>query len=268
MPPTPPILTVAEHAEGLGDATAVLRANAVAAGLDTVVPTCPGWTVRDLVTHQGVVHRWAVSVLQSAEGFDEAAVEASARAAVDLLDWLDDGLVDLLNALARAPEDLQVFFFLKDAPPSRQAWARRQCHETTVHAVDAMAARLGRPPTTAETWIRPRLAADGLDELLTGFLPRTSSTVRSEQPLRVAVRPTDVELGWLLDIGPDPVITTRVGADSPDEVGDAAVTLRGPASALYRALWNRADATGDGLEISGQATWVATWGEQMQVRWS
>ena len=269
MPPTPSILTVADHAEGLGDATAVLRANAVSAGLDAPVPTCPGWTVRDLVTHQGVVHRGAISVLTGA-GFDEAAVEASARASVDLLDWLDDGLVDLLNVLARAPEDLQVFFFLKDAPPSRQAWARRQCHETTVHAVDAMAARLGRPPTPAETWIRPRLAADGLDELLTGFLPRRTSRVRSERPLRVAVQPTDVERAWLLDIGPDPVITTRLAPTDPhpDDARDAEVTVRGTAAALYLNLWNRGSASGDDLEVCGEATWIATWREQMQVRWS
>lgn len=29
------------------------------ADLEAAVPTCPGWTVRDLVRHQGEVHRWA-----------------------------------------------------------------------------------------------------------------------------------------------------------------------------------------------------------------
>src|SRR3954454_815165 len=33
--------------EALGAASTVLRANAAAAGLDAVVPACPGWTVRE-----------------------------------------------------------------------------------------------------------------------------------------------------------------------------------------------------------------------------
>ncbi len=274
MPPTPPILTVAEHAEGLGDAVAVIRANAVAAGLDAAVPTCPGWSVRDLVTHLGVVHRWADAVLTGrvsppATGIDEPAVEAEARAAADVLDWLDDGLVDLVNTLAHSPDDLEAFFFLSDAPPARLAWARRQCHEATVHAVDAMSARLRRPPTAAETWIRPRLAADGIDELLTGFLPRRSSTVRSEQPIRVAVLPTDVEQAWLLDIGPGPVVTTRTGTRTGTDTATgtetaADVTLRGSAVQLYLALWNR----GEEIEVDGSDQWLAGWREQMRVRWS
>ena len=39
--------------------------------------------------------------------------------------------------------------------PPRLFWTRRQCHETTVHAVDALGARLGRPARADETWIRP-----------------------------------------------------------------------------------------------------------------
>ena len=35
-----------------------------------------------------------------------------------------------------APVDLEAFVFLNDAPAPRQFWARRQCHETTIHAVD------------------------------------------------------------------------------------------------------------------------------------
>lgn len=258
MPPTPAILTLSEHGEGLGAAVSVLRNNAAAAGLTAPVPTCPGWTVLDLIAHTGMVHRWATAVLSQTDPPAEADVQAQARSAVDVLDWLDEGLVDLLNALAGAPADLQVFFFLKDAPPSREAWARRQCHETTMHAVDAMAARLGRPPTAAETWIRPALAADGLDELLTGFLPRKTSAVRSADPLRVVVRPTDVEQAWTLQIGSDPAVTARQAGESAD------VLLTGTATALYLALWNR----GEEIEITGRTQWLATWREQMRVVWS
>ena len=44
--------------------------------------------------------------------------------------------------------------------------------------------------------------------------------------------------------------------------------MRGTAAALYLNLWNRGSASGDDLEVCGEATWIATWREQMQVRWS
>jgi uncharacterized protein (TIGR03083 family) len=260
VPPTPPILSLPEHGEGIGDAASVMRANAAATALDTPVPTCPGWSVLDLVAHQGMVHRWATAVVTGAESRPATEVEAEARAAVDVLGWLDDGLVDLLNALGGAPADLEVFFFLKDAPPPRDAWARRQCHETTIHAVDAMAARLGRPPTAAQTWLRPNLAADGIDELLTGFLPRRSSKVRSAQPLTVQVRTSDTGHAWSLRIGEEPTAVSRLPGDS---LPDADVTLTGTAAQLYLGLWNR----GEEFTATGRTEWVAAWREQMRVVW-
>lgn len=43
----------------LGDAAA-------RAGLAADVPTCPGWTVRDLLPHIGGIHRWAATVVGEA----------------------------------------------------------------------------------------------------------------------------------------------------------------------------------------------------------
>ena len=53
-----------------------------AAGPDAPVPTCPGWTVRDLLAHQGMVHRWATAVVRADPAdVDDVAVEAEGRAA-------------------------------------------------------------------------------------------------------------------------------------------------------------------------------------------
>ncbi|WP_181009911.1 maleylpyruvate isomerase N-terminal domain-containing protein [Ornithinimicrobium sufpigmenti] len=51
--------TVAEHLAGLRMAVEAMARHATEAGLDADVPTCPRWTVRKLVAHQGMVHRWA-----------------------------------------------------------------------------------------------------------------------------------------------------------------------------------------------------------------
>ncbi|MGV1007952.1 MAG: maleylpyruvate isomerase family mycothiol-dependent enzyme [Dermatophilaceae bacterium] len=262
----PTTLDFAEHGEGIGDAATVLRNNAVAAGLGAPVPSCPGWTVLDLLAHQGMVHRWATDVVQGVpreQWRSDVELERHGRAAPDILDWFDEGLVELLNALARAPRDLDAYFFLKDAPPPREAWARRQCHETSIHAVDAMAARLRRMPLASETWVRPALAADGIDELLCGFLPRRSGRLRSDRPLTVHVRPSDVEQSWTMRIGPDPVVT-GLGRQGLGQHGIPDVTLEATAAQLYLGLWNR------GEEIAGDGAhdFLARWRSGQRVTWS
>jgi uncharacterized protein (TIGR03083 family) len=241
-----------ELGEGIGNAWAVLRDNANRVGFEAPVPTCPGWTVRDLLAHQGMVHRWATAVIRGFD-LDAGAVEREGHEVPDLLGWLDEGARNLLQALVDAPDDLEARFFLKDAPPPKLAWARRQCHETTMHAVDARAAVLGREPLASETWIRPRLAADGLDELLAGFLPRRSSRVRSAEPRTVVVETTDTGDAWTLAISQDPVVTTRERAAQPDTV------LRGEAVQLYLCLWNRGD------EVPCDTDFLADWRRSMTV---
>ena len=243
--------------EGIGDATAVLRNNAAAAGLDAPVPTCPEWTVRDLVTHQGLVHRWATATIRGVPARPDDEVEAEASASVDLLQWLDDGLVDLLNALAAAPEDLDVPFFLLDAPPPRQAWARRQCHETTVHAIDAMAAKLGRAPRPDELWFSAALARDGIDELLLGFAPRPKYSPRYPQPVEIAVVIDDGADGWTASLTPDGC-TARVEAS---ETAETRVT--GSARGIYAGLWNR----GGDYAVSGDPAVLDAFLDQLQVTW-
>ena len=248
-------LTFDELGEGIGDAWAVLRDNANRAGFDATVPTCPGWTVRHLVAHQGMVHRWATSVIRGFD-LDAGAVEREGMTVRDLLTWLDEGAKHLLQALVDAPDDLAVFFFLHDAPPPKVAWARRQCHETTMHAVDARSAVLGRQPLGSDTWIRPRLAVDGVDELLAGFLPRRSSRLRSATPRTVLVEATDTGDAWSLAISEDPVVVARSRPESPDTV------LTGTAVQLYLGLWNRGD------EVAGDDGFLDEWRRSVTVSWT
>ena len=257
MSPMPNTLEFADLGEGIGNAAAVLRNNAAAAGLDAAVPTCPDWNVRDLVTHQGLVHRWATATIRGVPAREDADAEAEAAAASDLLEWLDDGLVDLLNALAAAPADLDVPFFLLDAPAPRQAWARRQCHETTIHAIDAMAAKLGRAPDPDELWVSPALARDGIDELLLGFAPRRKYNPNAARRSRIAVVTDDGLGAWTLTIGPDGC-SARLGAD---EDADARVT--GTARGIYAGLWNR----GWDFVVSGDAQVLESFLDQLRVTW-
>ena len=251
----PTQLTTARHLDGLREATRAFVAHARRAGLDAPVPTCPEWTVLDLVAHQGMVHRWAGALVRG-ERPDDDEVEGYAergRAAADPLAWLSDGADELARTLTSAPEDLDALVFLRDAPPARGFWARRQCHETTMHAVDALAASLGRPPSPDEVWIDPELAGDGIDELLGGFLTRPRSRLRCDDEALLVVRPVDLPDWWEVSMGPRPAITTRRSADDvPSDEPDW--ELSGGAVELYLRLWNRTDPPEDWRRLTA-VTW-------------
>jgi hypothetical protein len=56
-------MRVDEHLEVLRRDGKVLAEVAQRAGLNAVVPACPGWRVRDVLLHIGGVHRWATAYL-------------------------------------------------------------------------------------------------------------------------------------------------------------------------------------------------------------
>lgn len=249
-------MTFRQFGDGIGNAATVLRANATAAGLGAAVPTCPDWTVLDLVVHQGMVHRWTSDRLLGVEA-RAPEHEAAGRAAADVLDWFDNGATALLQSFFDSDEDLDVPFILPTRLTPRDAWARRQCHETTIHAVDAMSARLGRPPTADEVWFAPSFAVDGIDELLTGFLPRKRTTLRREQPLTLEVIATDTGDAWTTRISSEPPVTTPGRADGPVDA-----TISAAAIPLHLGLWNR----GADLECDDPAL-LTQWREQLRVVW-
>jgi MDMPI C-terminal domain len=153
--------------------------------------------------------------------------------------------------------------FLADAPSPKRFWARRQCHETTIHAVDALSAALGRYPRAGDaTWIGTEVALDGIDELLTGFLPRPVSRLRSDDGRRIAVRPEAGAGGWLLELSDGPPVTTRFADPAPD----ADVVLTGSAVSLYLTLWNRSDEAVPIDGPSGGGGWD-DWRDSAQVTW-
>lgn len=228
-------LTVSEHLDGLREALLAFVRYADRAGTAARVPTCPDWTVRELTAHLGMVHRYGLATLRGVKPDGDAAAREG-REARDPITWLRSGVTELTREIAEAPEDLDVLVFLKNAPPAKAFWARRECHETVIHAVDALSAALGRYPTAADTWVSHELALDGIDELLMGFVMRSVSKVRREEPLQVVVAPDDADRSWLLQIGPDAPMATR--HDGPIG-GD--VTVSGSAVEVYLTLWNRSD---------------------------
>lgn len=224
------------------------------------VPTCPGWTVGDLVAHVGGVHRWATRVVAQALTQNDGDTESGAGPPDPdrPLPWLVEGGNALIQALREAPDDLRAFVFLKNAPPPKLFWTRRQAHETTIHRIDAQAARLGRIPSTVEAGVPTSLALDGLDELLTGFVPRRSSRLRTDEPFRTVIAPTDAPVAWTVSVSADPPVVT----DRADPAAQSVIT--GTAAALYLGLWNR----GDDVAENGTVDMLGHWREQVRISWS
>jgi uncharacterized protein (TIGR03083 family) len=250
-------LTLDQCLTAIRSAAARLHDHAEQAGLDAAVPSCPDWDVTALVTHQGMVHRWAAANVRGDFEHRTADSEAAAAAAPDLLAWFDEGAQVLIETLIQAPADLETMVFLSNAPAPRLFWARRQAHETTIHSVDAQAGELGRLPRPAETMINEELAADGIDELLRGFLPRRKSKLRSESPYVIDVHATDADRHWQVAVSDQPPFSVRGTTWPPDAV------IVGTALELYLGLWNRAE----DFNAEGREDVLLQWRRQVRVLW-
>src|SRR5882724_11411141 len=179
-------MELATHIAHLTSDGAQLATAAEHAGLDAAVPTCPDWTVRDLVQHIGRVHRWAGTLVRDArttppQSDDELATPPGD---VSLVDWYREGHADLLQVLSEAPADVDCWSFLP-APTPLRFWARRQSHETAVHRVDAERA------AGLASSVDPQFAADGIDELLYGFFARPGGRLVADPPVRLGLRAVD-----------------------------------------------------------------------------
>ena len=226
---------------------------AATTAFDPEVPGCPGWQVRDLVGHLGRVHRWARTIVADRleeDGFGRLNGRMNSEVPGDdaLIDWFLAGHRDLVATLESAPADLACFTFMPSATPLT-FWARRQAHETAVHRVDAEQAA-GRA-----SQVGPEFAEDGVDELLTGFLPR-SRKLRAADP-RV-LRFDTAGRHWLVTTGPELNATEVDGAEPAD------VTVAGPPEVLYLALWNRVP--WDALTVTGDEHLATFWGDVLRVR--
>ena len=126
------------------------------------VPTCPGWTVQDLASHLGSVHRWAEQLVReraqqripwSDRGYDRWPANPS---------WIVDGGTSLLAALRSTDPDIGMWSW--GADQHVRFWSRRQLHETVIHRVDLELA-MDREPAGSQA-----VAADGIDEFLVNLL--------------------------------------------------------------------------------------------------
>jgi uncharacterized protein (TIGR03083 family) len=222
-----------------GAETDLLGESAVATGADRAVPTCPEWTVRDLVTHVGTGHRWSAGIIEQRL---TAPVPLTTVPAPDdpreWPSWLRAGADRLIAAVRDAGPHGEVWTWQAD--PGAGFWLRRMLHDELIHRFDLEIARgeLGE--------VAPDLAADGvrdwLDTAMTLSTPDGPFAGMAGEPATLVLRATDANRAWRLQRTPDGVTWT-------DGEGAGQVYVSGPARDLLLVLNRRLDR--DRLDIHG-----------------
>lgn len=223
-----------QYLDAIRDESARLIDAAEAAGLDTVVPSCPDWTVADLLGHVGRVQRWQADIVARRVQEAEFSFADPPTDPVVLVSWVQDATALLLEVFAAAPADEALWTFLGRGTPS--FWIRRQAQEVALHRVDADLAA-GRAPA-----LDGALARDGIDEFLdvvVEFRVRDRMTGTGET---IHLHRTDGDGEWLVRLTPDGPEVERTHAK-----GD--VAARGSASDLLLAIRGRIDPSA--LEVLG-----------------
>jgi uncharacterized protein (TIGR03083 family) len=249
-------MRIDEHLEVLRRDGEILADVAQRAGLDALVPPCPGWRVRDVLLHIGGVHRWAAAYVTAGRSQPFTAAEQEQFfVPVDddtLVDWYRSGHRALVDVLAGADPAVVCWSFLP-APSPLAFWARRQAHETAVHRADVESA-IGSTPAWA-----PGFAVDGIEELLRAFFARRPERITCEPPVAVALSANDADAAWTIrmDAG---------GLRVADGAGPATLALSGTATDVYLLLWNRIDL--ERFVVEGDPGALATWRSKAAVTWS
>lgn len=228
---------------------------ASAPSLEVQVPTCPEWTLLDLVQHLGKGHRrWAATVAAGpadappAETASEGA-RAAPREREALLAWSAESTEQLLGALRESGPDRGCWTWWggSQSPQTCGAVARHQLQEVAVHTYDAQIT-LGAPQPLPD-----EAALDGVDEFLSTCCAGTYAW--PHEPSAVDYHATEGR-SWRLSLSADGVRTTRLPthgtmpATAAGEDPDAAdASLRGTASELVLALYGRIPV--DSLKLDG-----------------
>jgi uncharacterized protein (TIGR03083 family) len=232
--------------ETLATDFARLREVATTADLNAPVPSCPGWTIADLVRHVGEVYLHKVECMRLGshpEPWPPAGIKAEEPLA--LLDRSYAALAAEFSS--RDPRDAAFTWYGPDQTVG--FWIRRMAQETVIHRVDAELA------AGAEiTEIPDDLALDGIDEFLVAFVEYGSKTWPDEYGDVLAatdgrsVRLETAGAAWLVRPTPEAVEVRASDLDG------ASAVVSGKPPALLLWAWNRTG--GEAITTSGDADLV------------
>ncbi|MFB9505307.1 maleylpyruvate isomerase family mycothiol-dependent enzyme [Streptomyces aurantiacus] len=198
--------------------TALRKAADAASGLGVRVPSCPDWSLWDLIAHlTEVQHFWAAAVAAGPSEQPPTADEPPPE--------LPAATEALVAALRRSgPESgCWTWWGGSGAPMTAGAVARHQVHEAAVHAFDAQLAA-GVPQQVPTV-----VALDGIAEFISVL--HGSSGAWPHDPARIGLHTTEGP-AWLIGLTP-------AGARLLDDSSPTDGCLRGSASDVLLTLYGR-----------------------------
>jgi uncharacterized protein (TIGR03083 family) len=223
--------------------TAFRAAIAAAPSLDVQVPTCPEWTLLDLVRHLGEGRRhWATTVAAgpvatrpARSATDDAPADRDALSA-----WLAASTRQLLDALREAGPDrgCWTWWDTSQSPQTAGAVARHQLQEIAVHTYDAQLAVGAALPLPDD------VALDGVEEFMVTCMATTSAW--PHQATVIDFHATEGR-SWRLSLSADGARATRL--PEPGPATEAGAAARGTAAELVLVFYDRNPI--DSLAIEG-----------------
>ncbi len=196
------------------------------------VAACPGWDLIELAGHVGKIWIWTAQLVNDRASAPPPMPAEPVPSSDEIVGYLEDGLVALLDALRSCPQATAMWGFgLR--PRTEAFWRRRQALETLVHRVDAELAIGWASP------VEPVVAADGVSEFLEVLQPRL---YRGQDPPRGQLRVLATDTGDSWTVG-----------DAAGGVG----TLTGSAPDLLLHFWERGGGTP--VERGGEPAVVEAW---------
>ncbi|MFI9154706.1 maleylpyruvate isomerase family mycothiol-dependent enzyme [Streptomyces sp. NPDC053367] len=234
------------------------------ADLAATVPTCPDWSLDELVRHTGRALRWAELLVRTRAQEEIPDEEVPDRhgpekvgdpAALDA--WLADAGRLLVATLREAGPDAPAWSWAGENTAA--FWARRMTHEITVHRADAALAA-GLPYEVA-----PDIAADAIDEWLEivtfvqRVMPHTGAGELRGTGQSLHLHATDpgpeLNAEWLVELTDEGVVWRRGHAK-------ATVALRGPLTSVLLAFYRRIPLDSADLEVLGERELLEFWLER------
>ncbi|RZQ59974.1 maleylpyruvate isomerase family mycothiol-dependent enzyme [Amycolatopsis suaedae] len=192
------------------------------------VPTCPGFTVEDLVRHLGSVYRLVRTWL--VKGYKPGDWQRDPEEGQDPLAFLRSGAEDLLETLsAHDPGEPVSTWWPEDR--TYGFWRRRMAHESTLHRVDLEVAAGNQAGPIGED-----LALDGVDEALRLWFGHRLSTLGLSGTMEATVAVRTGDHSWFTRAGPGETFAWRCTEEEADR---AQAQVTGPPAQIYLWLWGR-----------------------------
>lgn len=209
------------------DRSAALRSSVAGSpDLDVRVPSCPDWSLRDLVEHLTEVQRfWAAAVVAGPSEKPPVVAPADDTLPAGLLARSAAATQELIAALRAAGPAVGCWTWWGDSnvPTTSGAVARHQVQEAAVHTFDAQLATGTPRPVPAV------VALDGIAEFI-GVSHGTAGPWPHE-PSRIGLHAAEGE-SWLVDL-------TASSSHVIDGHHETAADLHGSASDLLLTLHGR-----------------------------